>query len=92
MAYHSCLSCHDTIECAYYLTPGYDGTINYERLAAEKEALRSAKVRRPKAIQLGNEEFLLMPNGTKSAFPFLIENDSFSKMATPLPYPLPCRP
>ena len=78
MACRSCLSGHDTIECAYYLAPGYDGTIDYERLAAEKEALRSAKVRRPKAIQLGNEEFLLMPNGTKSGYPFLIENDSFS--------------
>ena len=69
---------HDTIECAYYLVSGSSCTLDYERLAVEKESLRSAKVRHPKAIQLGCEEFLLMPNGTKSGYPFLIENDSFS--------------
>ena len=69
---------HDTIECAYYLVALPSCTLNFEKLAAEKEALRVAKVRRPKAITLGREEFLLMPNGTKSGYPFLIENDCFS--------------
>lgn len=69
---------HDTIECAYYLAALPNCTLDFEKLTAEKEALRLAKVRRPKAIQLGSEEFLLMPNGTKSGYPFLIENDSFS--------------
>ncbi len=69
---------HDTIECAYYLAPATNCVLDYESLAAEKEALRSAKVRRPKAIQLGSEEFLLMPNGTRSGYPFLIENEIFS--------------
>lgn len=78
MALHSLLTGHDTIECAYYLAHRHTSTLDYDRLAVEKEALRSAKVRKPKAMQLGNEEFLLMPNGTKSGYPFLIENDSFS--------------
>ena len=52
--------------------------MDYGQLAAEKEALRSAKIRRPKALRLGSEEFLLLPNGTKSGYPFLMENDSFS--------------
>lgn len=69
---------HDTIECAYYLVALPNCTLNFEKLAAEKEALRAAKVRRPKAIALGRKEFLLMPNGTKSGYPFLIENDCFS--------------
>ncbi|MBK1679880.1 phage/plasmid replication protein [Rhodocyclus tenuis] len=69
---------HDTIESAYYLAPGSQRLLDFEQLAAEKEALRSAKVRHPKALRLGCEEFLLMPNGTKSGYPFLIENDAFS--------------
>ena len=62
------LSGHDTIECAYYLAALPGCTLDFERLAVEKEALRLAKVRRPKAIQLGSEEFLLMPNGKKSGY------------------------
>ncbi|MBT9521338.1 MAG: hypothetical protein IV101_10645 [Dechloromonas sp.] len=69
---------HDTIECAYYLAAQPDCTLNYEQLAVEKEEQRLAKIRRPKAITLGSEEFLLAPNGTKSGYPFLIENDNFS--------------
>jgi hypothetical protein len=69
---------HDTIECAYYLAALPTCALDFEKLAVEKEALRLAKVRRPKAIKLGSEEFLLMPNGTKSGYPFLIENDCFS--------------
>lgn len=43
----------------------------------DKEALRQAKTRKPKHIKLGSEEFLLAAHGTKSGYPFLIENDSF---------------
>lgn len=57
---------HDTIECAYYLAAQPDCTLDFEKLATEREALKQAKIRRPKAITLGSEEFLLMPNGTKS--------------------------
>lgn len=69
---------HDTIECAYYLAAQPDCTLDFEKLATEREALKQAKIRRPKAITLGSEEFLLMANGTKSGYPFLIENDCFS--------------
>lgn len=78
MTLHRLLSGHDTLECAYYLAPGPDCLMDYGKLTAEKEALRSAKVRRPKALRLGSEEFLLLPNGTKSGYPLLMENDSFS--------------
>ena len=69
---------HDTIECAYYLAALPGATLDFQKLAVEKEALQQAKIRRPKAITLGSEEFLLAPNGTKSGYPFLIENDYFS--------------
>ena len=69
---------HDTIECAYYLAALPGCILDYEKLAIEKEARRLAKIRRPKAIRLGSQEFLLMPNGTKSGYPFLIEDDCFS--------------
>lgn len=72
------LSGHDTIEVAYSLAPSKNCALDYELLAAEKEALRLAKVRRPKAIRLGSEEFLLAGHGTSSGYPFLIENDVFS--------------
>ncbi|NJA89727.1 hypothetical protein HCX48_10910 [Rhodocyclus tenuis] len=69
---------HDTLESAYYLAPGSHCLLDFTQLGAEKEALCSAKVRSPKAITLGSEDFLLMPNGTKSGFPFLIENEAMS--------------
>ena len=72
------LTGHDTLECSYYLAALPDCSLSWEKLAVEKDALRTAKVRRPLAMQLGSEEFLLQPNGTKSGYPFLIENDSFS--------------
>lgn len=72
------LSGHDTIECAYYLMRNGDCSLDFERLAVEKEELRLSKSRKPKAIQLGCEEFLLAGHGTQSGYPFLIENDAFS--------------
>jgi hypothetical protein len=72
------LSGHDTIECAYYLAPEVGCLLDYEHLAAQKEALRLAKTRQPKLIKLGCEEFLLAGHGTGSGYPFLIENADFS--------------
>ena len=74
----SLLTGHDTIECAYYLTPMAGSGLDFERLAVEKEMLRASKSRHPKPITLGSEEFLLAGHGTGSGYPFLIENDSFS--------------
>lgn len=78
MTFSPLLAGHDTIECAYYLAPAADCALDYERLAVEKESLRVAKVRRPKPIRLGCEEFLLAAHGTGSGYPFLIENSCFS--------------
>ncbi len=76
--YRLVLSGYDTIECAYYLAFGHGCLLDFEQLAAEREALRQLKIRKKKPIQLGNEEFLLAPNGTKSGYPFLMDNEAFS--------------
>ena len=78
MIFRPLLTGHDTVECAYYLAALPGCTLDYQALAAEKESLRLAKVRHPKPLKLGCEEFLLMPHGTGSGYPFLIENDCFS--------------
>lgn len=54
---------HDTIECAYYLAALSDCSLDFTRLAVEKESLRLAKIRRPKAIKLGSQTFLLAAHG-----------------------------
>lgn len=78
MNFRLLLSGHDTIECAYYLAPADDCLLDYERLAVEKEIMRLSKSRKPTLIKLGSEEFMLAGHGTKSGYPFLIENDAFS--------------
>ena len=73
------LSGHDTVECAYYLKPDTHCSLNYEQLAAKKEAMRLLKVRgSTQPITLGSESFLLAGHGTGSGYPFLIENETFS--------------
>lgn len=52
--------------------------LDFETLAVQKDELARAKNRKPKAIKLGCEEFLLASHGTGSGYPFLIENDTFS--------------
>lgn len=78
MRFRLILSGHDTIECAYYLAPDVGCSLNYEQLALMKEEMRLSKSRKPTAIKLGSEEFLLAGHGTKSGYPFLIENEAFS--------------
>lgn len=75
---HLLLSGHDTIECAYYLAPDSGCLLDYERLAVEKETMRLSKSRKPTPMKLGCEEFMLAGHGTKSGYPFLIENEAFS--------------
>lgn len=75
MDFRFLLSGYDTIESAYYLEPIGDGSLDFQRLAVEREELKQVKQRRPKAIKLGSEEFLLAPHGTKSGYPILLEND-----------------
>lgn len=65
----------DTIECAYYLTRMNESTFDFEAIAVQKEALSRSK--NPKPIKLGSEEFLLASHGTKSGYPYLMENEGF---------------
>lgn len=67
----------DTIECAYYLIPLDQVSLDFVDLASQKEALIKAKISKPKPIKLGSEDFLLASHGTSSGYPFLIENDAF---------------
>jgi len=39
--------------------------------------MRLSKSRKPTALKLGCEEFMLAGHGTKSGYPFLLENDAF---------------
>lgn len=71
------LSGLDTIECAYYLIPRVSGRLDFVALAVERDAMRQAKLKSGREIQLGSESFLLSPHGTKSGYPFLIENEAF---------------
>lgn len=71
------LSGFDTIECAYYLIPFGNSSLDFVDLASQKDALIKAKVKKPKPIKLGSEDFLLAGHGTASGYPFLIENDAF---------------
>lgn len=76
--FRNLLSGHDTIECAYYLAPESNCLLDYERLAVEIEIMRQSKSRKPTSLKLGCEEFMMAGHGTKSGFPFLIENEAFS--------------
>lgn len=68
---------HDTIQCAYYLRADQGSGIDFERLAIEREVARAAKFREPVVVQLGNLGFLLEPGGSKSGYPFIINNPDF---------------
>jgi len=78
MSFQHLLTGYDTIECAYYLMSENGCLLDFESLAIQKDELARAKIRKPKAIKLGCEEFLLAAHGTGSGYPFLIENDTFS--------------
>lgn len=68
----------DTIECAYYLNRCNESSFSFEALAVQKESLSRSKVRKPRPIKLGSEEFLLASHGTASGYSFLLENEVFS--------------
>lgn len=71
---HLLLSGLDTVECAYFLRPTPQCTLNFNALGLEKERLRQSKKREPMKIDLGGTEFLLQPYGSGSGYPFVIEN------------------
>src|SRR3569832_2624791 len=79
MAFQKLLHGYDTVACAYYLQrrDTAAGGIDFERLVAEKEALRRAKMREPKMVRLGDMEFLLQPYGTASGYPLVVTNRDY---------------
>lgn len=64
----------DTVQCAYYLGAKGAGQIDFIRLRAHREQLRDARFHDPAPILLGGREFLLAPYGSKSGFPFVIDD------------------
>ena len=67
----------DTAQCAYYLVPQGPDALDFAKLRAMRDELRESKDGKPKAVPLGNLEFLLAPNGTSTGYPFLIWNADF---------------
>lgn len=67
----------DTLQCAYYLQAKAGSGIDFDFLTTEKESLRQSKSREPKAVKLGNLNFLLFPYGSSSGYPFVISNEYF---------------
>jgi len=67
----------DTVQCAYFLLSPPTKGIDFTRLAVEKEHLRHAKSREPKAVTLGDVEFFLHPYGSSSGYPFVLTNEDF---------------
>ena len=75
------ISGHDTVEVAYYLHAGNETTLDFDQLVGIKESLKSSKSRNPTLVRLGSEEFLLASHGTRSGYPLLLENESFTLQA-----------
>lgn len=72
------LSGLDTVECAYYLRPGTTCKLDFEALRLQREVMRQSKTIEPMKLELGDIDFMLSPNGTKSGYPFLVSNQDFT--------------
>jgi len=68
----------DSVYCAYYLQPTGRNSLDFEKLAGQQESIRQSKRKTPAVVTLGNSDFLLKPYGTKSGYPFVIENGDFN--------------
>jgi len=68
----------DSVYSAYFLHPTGRNPLDFAKLAEQQESIRQSKRKTPLVITLGNSEFLLKPHGTKSGYPFVIENGDFS--------------
>lgn len=68
---------HDTVQCAYNLVVTESCSIDFDRLAIAREAAKQSKSREPIVIELGGVGFLLEPSGSKSGYPFIINNPDF---------------
>ena len=77
MSFRFLISGHDTIEVCYYLRPRSGCMLDYQEIGLQKEALRHAKHREPKIIELGGESFLLKSYGSSNGFPLVMENATY---------------
>lgn len=68
---------HDTIQVAYYLHGNAQCQFDFFALGLEKERLRISKSRTPKALSIGNMEWLLQTYGSGSGYPLVLENAHF---------------
>lgn len=68
----------DSVYCAYYLKQNGNYPDFFELLAVQQESILQTKRKTQKIITLGNSDFLLKPYGTKSGYPFVIENGDFN--------------
>ncbi len=66
----------DTIQCAYHLGV-YRSQIKFEELRVLKESLRQSRSKMEGLLTLGGKEFMLQPYGTRSGYPFVIEDSDF---------------
>jgi hypothetical protein len=68
----------DSVYCAYFLQPTGRNSLDFQKLAENQESIRQSEHKNPVNITLGNSDFLLKPYGTKSGYPFVIENGDFN--------------
>ncbi len=68
----------DAVYCAYFLQPAGPNPLDFAVLTEKQEAIRQSEHKNPATITLGNSDFILKPYGTKSGYPFVIENGDFS--------------
>lgn len=66
----------DTIHCSYHFGIS-NSVIDFAELRVFKEELRQSRLKREKLITLGGKEFMLQPYGTRSGYPFVIEDRDF---------------
>lgn len=68
----------DTVEIAYYLISARDGSLDFDRLVAHRDSLKSSGLRHLSEVTLGTESFGLASHGTSSGYPVLLVNESFT--------------
>ena len=68
----------DSVYCAYFLQPTGRNPLDFQQLAELQESIRQSKHKNSIVITLGNSDFLLKAYGTKSGYPFVIENGDFN--------------
>lgn len=77
----------DTVQVCYYFFPGPGSGIDFDALGVERERLRSQKKIQATPIVIGDQEFLLSPNGSSSGYPFVLRNADFQIACGPFNTP-----